>query len=312
MTAGSASTISRSDATSSRRTDRHRCVAVAVLPTPLGPSSNRSNDCKPYHWCITDHAIGAAPTLQKVHARGDARELGCRSPALLQAIETELTESATTAVGLHRLCVGLEMLSSSRSVLRYRGDVFVSDLRHFLDLQDDAPATAKRLGLQLAAIVRAASARPAGSGARSAVGCIRRPGRRPCEGFVMVFRRTNGEIAWSCDACGDEGVISGWEGSPVDVSGFDDSYAEGDTVTFVIARELFEVIRGVLLLDDACELLVARAESSAAGVVLTGRAGAFEELVEYIASEANAETDRRRVRLLDQACTALEAALVGE
>lgn len=80
----------------------------------------------------------------------------------------------------------------------------------------------------------------------------------------MVFRRTNGEIAWSCDACGDEGVICGWEGSPADVSALDDSYTEGDTVTLLIARELFEVIRGVLLLDDACELLVARAEGNAA------------------------------------------------
>ena len=128
----------------------------------------------------------------------------------------------------------------------------------------------------------------------------------------MVFRRPNGEIAWSCDACGDEGVIHGWEGSPADVSGLDDLYAEGDAVTLVIARELFDVIRGVLLLDDACELLVARAEGSAAGVVLTGRTGAFEELVEYIASEANAETDRRRVRLLDEACNALEVALAVE
>ena len=128
----------------------------------------------------------------------------------------------------------------------------------------------------------------------------------------MVFRRTNGEIAWSCDACGDEGVISGWEGSPADVSGLDDSYAEGDGVTLLIAREVFEVIRGVLLLDDACELLIARAEGSAVGVVLTGRTGAFEELVEYVASEANAETNRRRIRLLDEACTALEAALAGE
>ena len=128
----------------------------------------------------------------------------------------------------------------------------------------------------------------------------------------MAFRRMNGEIAWSCDACGDEGVISGWEGSPADVSGLDDSYAEGDTVTLVIARDLFDVIRGVLLLDDACELLVARAEGSRAGVVLTGQTGAFEELVEYIASEANAQTNRRRMRLLDEACTALEAALVGE
>lgn len=128
----------------------------------------------------------------------------------------------------------------------------------------------------------------------------------------MVFRRTNGEIAWSCDACGDEGVIRGLEGSPADVSGLDDSYAEGDTVTLVIARDLFDVIRGVLLLDDACELLVARAEGSRAGVVLTGRAAAFEELVEYVASEANAEPNRRRLRLLDEACRELEAALAGE
>lgn len=190
--------------------------------------------------------------------------------------------------------------------------MFVSDLRHFLDMPDDAPAPAQRLGVQLAAIVRAASARPTGSGARSAIACIRRPGRRPCDGFIMVFRRTNGEIAWSCDVCADEGVIHGWEGSPADVSGLDDSYAEGDEATMLIARELFEVIRGVLLLDDACELLVARAEGSAAGVVLTGPMRAFEELVEYVASEANAEPDRRRVRLLDEACTALEAALAGE
>jgi len=44
--------------------------------------------------------------------------------------------------------------------------VFVSDLRHFLDMPDDAPAPAQRLGLQLMAIVRAASARSDGTGAR--------------------------------------------------------------------------------------------------------------------------------------------------
>ncbi len=128
----------------------------------------------------------------------------------------------------------------------------------------------------------------------------------------MVFRRTNDDIAWSCDVCGDEGVIIGWEGSPTDLSCLDDSYADGDALVLLVARELFEVIRGVSLLDAACELLVARAEGTAVGVVLTGRSGAFEELVEYVASEANAETDRRRVRLLDEACTAIEAALVSE
>ena len=128
----------------------------------------------------------------------------------------------------------------------------------------------------------------------------------------MVFRRAGGEIAWSCDACGDEGVITGWEGAAADVSGFDDDVVEGVEVTVLMEHELFEVVRGVLLLDDASELLVARAEGSAAGVILTGPAGVFEELVEYVAAEANAEGDRRRMRLLDEAYTALDVALSAE
>jgi hypothetical protein len=193
-------------------------------------------------------------------------------------------------------------------LLHYRLDVLVCDLRHFLDMPDDAPTPAIRLGRQLAAIVRTASARPPGTGATSAIGCTRRPGRRPCDGFIMVFRRSNGEIAWSCDACGDEGVITGWEGSHAEMSGLDDLDVEGDEVTLLIARELFEVVRGVLLMDAASELLVARAEGSSTGVILTGRTGAFEELGGYVAAEANAEVDRRRMRLLDQACTVLDAA----
>ena len=85
----------------------------------------------------------------------------------------------------------------------------------------------------------------------------------------MTFRRTNGEIAWSCDSCGDEGVIHGWEGSPADVSGLDDSYAEGDTIALLITRDVSDPIRRVLRLDDACELLVARAEGRSDGVVLS-------------------------------------------
>ena len=124
----------------------------------------------------------------------------------------------------------------------------------------------------------------------------------------MVLRRSDGEIAWSCDACGDEGVIHGWERSPADGSELDDSDAEGDVVTLAIARELFDVIRDVLLLDAACELLLARANGSADDVILTGRTGVCEELVEFVATEANAETGRRRVRLLDEALESLEAA----
>jgi hypothetical protein len=189
--------------------------------------------------------------------------------------------------------------------------VLVSDLRHFLDLADDAPSAAARLGAQLGAIVRAASVYPVGGGATSAVGCTKRPGRRPCDGFVMVFRRTSGEIACSCDVCGDEGVITGWQGSPFDVSGLDDSYVDGGVIMVEMTRDLFDVVRGVLLLDAASELLVARAQGTSTGVLVSGCLGAFEELVECVASEANAETDRRRCRVLDEVCAVLEDVLVS-
>ena len=128
----------------------------------------------------------------------------------------------------------------------------------------------------------------------------------------MVFRRVGGQIAWSCNACGDEGVISGWENSPADVSGLDDSNAEGDLVALLIDRDMSDILHDVLLMDDACELLVARAQGQSDGVVLAGRTGAFEELIEYVAAESNAETNRRRQGRLDHAFTALEAALMGE
>ncbi|MEZ5410171.1 MAG: hypothetical protein R2761_19230 [Acidimicrobiales bacterium] len=128
----------------------------------------------------------------------------------------------------------------------------------------------------------------------------------------MVFRHAYGEIAWACDVCGDEGVITGWEGSPTDVSGLDDSYADGDVVAVVMSRSLFDLLRGVLVLDAASELLIARAQGTTEGVVLSGSAEAFDELVGFVASEANAETDPRRARSLDEAGAVLEAALAEE
>jgi hypothetical protein len=165
----------------------------------------------------------------------------------------------------------------------------VSDLRQYLDMPEDAPRLAVRLATQLVAIVRAGSARPVGTSATSGVGCTKRPGRRRREGFVMVPRHGNREIAWACDVCDDEGVITGWEGSAADVSGLDDSYADGDVIVVAMSRGLFDLLRGVLVLDAASELLIARAEGSSEGVALAGPSDAFDELVGYVASEADAE-----------------------
>ena len=99
-----------------------------------------------------------------------------------------------------------------------RRSMFVSDLRHFLDLPDDVPGPARRMADHLGSVVLAATAAEAGSPWESALRCQRRPGRRACPGHIAVFRADiPAAIEWRCTACGDEGVISGWEDSCFDL-----------------------------------------------------------------------------------------------
>ena len=125
----------------------------------------------------------------------------------------------------------------------------------------------------------------------------------------MVFRHRGGEIAWSCDTCGDEGRIHGWENSPADVTAFDDSYAEGEAVSVLVSRDLYDLVHGVLMMDHASQLLVVRAEGRSDGIVLTGTSDAFAELAEYVSAESNAETNRKRQRQLDEVCSMFESVL---
>ena len=96
--------------------------------------------------------------------------------------------------------------------------VFVSDLRHFLDLPDDVLAPARRMAEHLSLIVRAATEGDAGPKWISALTCGRRPGRQPCPGHLAVLHiDVPPSIEWQGTSCGDEGVISAGEHSPVDL-----------------------------------------------------------------------------------------------
>jgi hypothetical protein len=54
----------------------------------------------------------------------------------------------------------------------------------------------------------------------SAVRCIGRVGRRACGGHVHVGPVVGGHVAWSCSACGDQGDITGFEGTAHDLLPF--------------------------------------------------------------------------------------------
>lgn len=190
--------------------------------------------------------------------------------------------------------------------------MMVSDLRHFLDLPDDAPAPARRIAERLTLIVRAATAGDSGAEWVSALTCDRRPGRKRCPGHYAVLRTdVPPSIAWRCPSCGDEGVISGWERSPCDLRPRRPRPTSIAARRIVIPAGAGAALRSLLLLDSDMERLVFRAEVSEDGIVIAGDDDDLDELMGYVAAEANHEEDRRRQRRLDDAFDILRRAIEG-
>lgn len=188
--------------------------------------------------------------------------------------------------------------------------MFVSDLRHFLGMPEDAPGPAQRMAEHLSSVVRAATAGPTGTVWVSALPCRRRPGHRPCPGHIAVSRPDlPARIAWRCTSCGDEGVISGWESSPYDLHRPGSEPARLADVQVLIPDEVAATLRRLDLLDTDCERLVFRARATSEGIVLDTNAEDLDELIGYVAANANHEENRRRQKRMDIAFDVLNDAL---
>ncbi len=147
--------------------------------------------------------------------------------------------------------------------------VFVSDLRHFLDMPEDAPGPARRMAEHLTLVVRAATAGKGGQTWVAALSCRRRPGRRPCRRHLAVFRAdVPPSIEWRCNACGVEGVITGWDRSPSDLRPSSPEAVSAPIVNAVVPPEVPATLRSLLLVDTAGERLVFGARHTDDGVVL--------------------------------------------
>ena len=187
----------------------------------------------------------------------------------------------------------------------------VTDLHHFLDLPEDTPGPARRLAAHLGDIVRAATAGDAGTGWESALPCPRRPANRRCPGRMIVLLTEPGvPIRWQCSVCDDSGVISNWEDSPFDLRRRGLAVAEA-TSDIVIANETAAVLRDLQILDPECERIVFRIRARHAGAVLSATEEDLEELIGFVAAEANHEPNRRRQQRLDAAFEALNDAAAG-
>jgi hypothetical protein len=184
-------------------------------------------------------------------------------------------------------------------------DVLVTDLHHFLDLPQDTPGPARRLAEHLSNIVRAATAGDAGTAWESALPCRRRPANRRCPGRMTVLRTEPGTpIRWQCSVCDDEGVISHWEDSPFDLCR--QRLTLADAVNeIVIPDEVAAALRELRLLDTDCERLVFRIRPHNDSAILAATDDDLDELIGFVAAEANHEPNRRRQQRLDAAFDAL-------
>jgi hypothetical protein len=186
--------------------------------------------------------------------------------------------------------------------------MLVADLHHFLDLPPDTPGPARRLAAHLSNIVRAATAGDAATSWESALPCRRRPANRRCRGQMIVLQTAPGApIRWQCSVCDDEGIISNWEDSPFDLRRRRLALA-GSVHEIVIADEVAAALRELRLLDTDCERLVFGIRAHNDGAVLAVTGDDLDELIGFVAAEANHEPNRRRQRRLDAAFEALNTA----
>ncbi len=93
--------------------------------------------------------------------------------------------------------------------------MWVINIQHWLNETKSGPAV-PRLKLKvkkLSEIITYATSGAAGIPTESNPKCWRRPKRKSCKGELDIeLDQAAGQIHWCCGTCGDEGVVSGWEG----------------------------------------------------------------------------------------------------
>jgi hypothetical protein len=119
--------------------------------------------------------------------------------------------------------------------------------------------------------------------------------------------RAGAQIRWQCSVCDDAGVISNWGDSPFDLRRRGLTLAEAVN-EIVIPNEVAAALRDLHLLDADCERLVFRIRAHHDGAVLAATDDDLEELIGFVAAEANHEPNRRRQQRLEAAFDALDTA----
>jgi hypothetical protein len=187
---------------------------------------------------------------------------------------------------------------------------YVTDLTHFLT--DDgllAPGRPGQVGGWFARVAAAASLHPCEETVMTALPCRRRPGRRPCPGYIDLIRHRDGAIEWACSDCDANGFISGWEGTRWDRRRAVARVPAAEAVDLLLSEHEFAQIRRIEDLGPQGEVLMDGAVRVGGGVRVRGSAEEFAELVRDL--EVGARTCRGRRRQALAAIAQRMAAVVA-
>ena len=114
-------------------------------------------------------------------------------------------------------------------------------------------------------------------------------------------------IHWQCSGCDDEGVISNWEDSAFDLRRRHLTVAQPVT-QIAISYQVAAALRDLQLLDSDCERLVFAIRADGNHATLAAADDDLDELLGFVAAEANHESSRSRRQRLDAAFDALTIA----
>jgi hypothetical protein len=141
------------------------------------------------------------------------------------------------------------------------GDTWVIDMSHFDYPEEDAYKFSKaalKLWAYFGSIVEGTVDRPP-LRRTAGIRCRRRPKRVPCTGVIESELHPNGnELRWWCPVCGDNGLISNWEGTRWDparkyrsIPGINfTKLFERDTSEDSVEKEIYEQIQGTIEWDE--------------------------------------------------------------
>ncbi len=190
----------------------------------------------------------------------------------------------------------------------------VTDMTHYdgiASLDPDEHRPLFRLVGQLGAIVRAGSLAPAGETVTTAIGCMRRPRRRACVGFIVVHRMdVPSELRWLCPECRDEGVIRNFLGTIWDMRRREStSPVVGAGLTVRLSPTEYRALRGLHTSDPESERVIYAARHDAGLILISGTEDDLGHLAGLIADEAMAEPNARRRADLNAAFDRINAEL---